>query len=178
MKHTDLNATVMMYALQSLGFYAEIADYTEKVTAFYGGVNGEVKKYASGEHYFQIMKAKEFDPDGEVFKQMGNHLSCKDIKALGRKVKNFDAEKWHILSRFHMRDALAMKFKDNEELKELLLSTGNAVLAEAAPRDTLWGIGYAESNPKAHDPLQWRGKNLLGNMLMYLREEIREEQEG
>ena len=57
-----------------------------------------------------------------------------------------------------MRDALAMKFKQNEELKELLLSTGDAILAEVAPRDTLWGIGYSESNPKAFDPSQWRGK--------------------
>jgi len=56
-----------------------------------------------------------------------------------------------------------------------LLSTDIAVLAEAAPRDTLWGIGLSENNPKAHDPSQWRGKNVLGNMLMYLREELREE---
>ena len=76
-----------------------------------------------------------------------------------------------------MRDALSMKFRQNEELKKLLLSTGDAVLAEAAPRDTLWGTGCGESNPEALDPSQWRVKNALGNMLMYLREEIREEEQ-
>jgi hypothetical protein len=127
--------------------------------------DGKVKKYASGEHYFQIMKAREFDPDGEIFKQMQGYTTCKEIKALGRKVQNFDKERWYIMSRFHMWQALSMKFLGgNKELKELLLSTGNAVLAEAAPRDTLWGIGYGENNPKAYDPLQWRGQNVLGKV--------------
>jgi len=137
-----------------------------------------VKEYASVEHYFQIMKALEFDPDGEVLKQMGNHLTCKEIKSLGRKVQNFDASVWNTHRRIHMRDAVAMKFYQNEELQGLLLSTGDAILAEASPRDTFWGIGYSGSNPKAHDPAQWRGKNVLGNMLMALREEMKEDKEG
>jgi ribA/ribD-fused uncharacterized protein len=133
------------------------------------------------------MKAQEFDPNGDILKKMLGDVDCKEVKALGRKVQNFDKEKWHLLSRFHMRDALALKFKGvphlvapemrrsiNRELKDLLLSTGDAVLAEAAPRDTLWGIGYGENNPKAQDPSQWRGKNVLGNMLMYLRDKIKE----
>ena len=120
------------------------------------------------------MKAREFDRDGEVYKQMQGNITCKEVKALGRKVQNFDGEKWHIMSRFYMRDALALKFEGSEELKELLLSTGDAVLAEASPFDTLWGIGYGENNLKAYDPSQWRGTNVLVNMLMYLRDEIRE----
>ncbi len=139
-----------------------------------GSYNYCLEKYPSVEHYFQIMKAREFDRDGAALKQMCGDVTCKEVKALGRKVQHFDKERWGILSRFHMRDALAMKFWQNEELKELLLSTGNAILAEAAPRDTLWGIGFSSSNPKAQDPSQWRGKNAMGNMLMYLRDYIRE----
>lgn len=135
------------------------------------------KTYASVEHYFQIMKAMEFDPEGETLKQMGNHLTCAQIKSLGRKVQNFDATVWNIRRRFHMRDALTMKFYQNKELREMLLGTGDAVLAEASPRDTFWGIGYSGSNPKAYDPTQWRGKNVLGNMLMYLRDSIREQEQ-
>lgn len=132
-------------------------------------------KFDSVEHYFQIMKAQEFDPNGDAFHQMTRkRITCSEVKALGRKVLNFDNEKWRLLSRAHMRTALHMKFMQNEELKNLLLSTEDAVLAEAAPRDLLWGIGYSENNPKAQDPSAWRGRNVLGNMLMYLRDEINE----
>jgi len=108
-----------------------------------------VIKYASAEHYFQIMKAMDFDPNGEVFKQMRGDISCKEIKALGRKVQNFDARKWNLRRRYHMSTAVWKKFRQNPELLELLLGTGNAVLAETSPRDTFWGIGYSASNPKS-----------------------------
>lgn len=43
---------------------------------------------------------------------------------------------------------------------------------EASPRDRKWGIGMGASNPKAKDPSQWRGKNLLGNILTEIREDL------
>ena len=144
-----------------------------KIETYCGNEIEKVEKWASVEHYFQYQKALEFDPDGEVLKQMSNDLSCKEIKALGRKVQNFNATVWNIRRRFHMREAIAWKFYQNYDLRELLLSTDDALLAEASPRDTFWGIGYSKSNPKAFDPAQWRGKNVLGNMLMYLRNELR-----
>ena len=165
----------------SKGDYPQFSNFhLAKMASYVYRDNEDVvdKEYVSVEHYFQIMKALEFDPNGETLKQMGNHLTCAQIKSLGRKVQNFNPAVWNIRRRFHMRDAVAMKFWQNDDLRELLLSTGNAILAEASPRDTFWGIGYSGSNPKAHDPAQWRGRNVLGNMLMYLRDEMREEQEG
>jgi ribA/ribD-fused uncharacterized protein len=171
----------------SKGEYPQFSNFylSEMEIKTYQGRNSDgtkkiikVEEYASVEHYFQIMKALEFDPDGEALKQMGNHLTCAQIKSLGRKVGNFDARVWNIRRRFHMRDALALKFWQNPELRKMLLDTGDAVLAEASPRDTFWGIGYSKSNPKAHDPAAWRGKNVLGNMLMYLREDFRESEAG
>ncbi len=46
------------------------------------------------------------------------------------------------------------------------------MLVEAAPRDQIWGIGLGQDNPKAHDPTQWRGQNLLGFAMMDVREEF------
>ena len=43
---------------------------------------------------------------------------------------------------------------------------------EASPRDRVWGIGMGAKNPKATERGQWRGRNLLGDALMQVREEI------
>lgn len=56
---------------------------------------------------------------------------------------------------------------------DYLLSTGNRVLAEASPMDTIWGIGLGNENEKAQNPNTWRGQNLLGFALMEVRDEIK-----
>lgn len=59
-------------------------------------------------------------------------------KKKGREIKPFDEEKW-----LKYRDAIAFevlkaKFKD-PQLKQWLLETGDETLAEASPRDRIWG---------------------------------------
>src|SRR5215467_11097005 len=46
---------------------------------------------------------------------------------------------------------------------------------EAAPRDKIWGIGLGRENPAVHDPLRWRGRNLLGFALVKVRAVLRGE---
>eukprot|EP00798_Chlamydomonas_sp_ICE-L_P010165 gene10165-8070_t len=64
------------------------------------------------------------------------------------------------------------KFSQNEALKQLLLSTGDAELVEASPRDSIWGVGFAP-NKAAANRSKW-GLNLLGKALMTVREQLRE----
>lgn len=45
-------------------------------------------------------------------------------------------------------------------------------MAEASPRDCLWGIGLGASNEKAWNVRSWRGRNLLGFTLMDVRETL------
>ena len=56
---------------------------------------------------------------------------------------------------------------------DFLLSTGDKILVEASPMDTIWGIGFGKDNEKAYNIASWRGKNLLGFALMEVRDEIR-----
>jgi hypothetical protein len=64
-----------------------------------------------------------------------------------------------------MRDVLRVKFEQHEDLKALLLSTGNARLVESATVDNevnrLWG------------EVDGVGKNMLGVLLMELRDSLR-----
>ncbi|MBS6868996.1 NADAR family protein [Blautia producta] len=64
------------------------------------------------------------------------------------------------------------KFSQNEALKGKLQSTGNAVLAECAVRDRIWGIGLSMKNPDRFDRTKWNGQNLLGYTLMMVRERL------
>lgn len=97
----------------------------------------------------------------------------KEIKALGRMVRNFDEKKWDE----HKYNVVALgnlhKFQQNPQLKDFLLSTGSKVLVEASPYDVIWGIGYAEDAPECKNPEKWRGQNLLGIALMQVRNYIK-----
>lgn len=66
------------------------------------------------------------------------------------------------------------KFSSTEELRTKLLQTGNKVIAEMTSRDHNWGTGVNLGTPKALDPHQWPGKNVLGKALMMARAKLRD----
>jgi len=65
-----------------------------------------------------------------------------------------------------------LQFSQNSYLKTILLETAGTVLAEASPNDTKWGIGYPADDPRAKRRKLWRGTNLLGQVLMEVRDVI------
>jgi len=67
------------------------------------------------------------------------------------------------------------KFGQNQLLRDHLLGSSDAILVEAAPRNQIWGIGFGRGNPAVHDPLRWRGRNLLGFALVKVRGILRGE---
>ena len=62
-----------------------------------------------------------------------------------------------------MRRAIDAKFRQHDELRELLLSTGDEELIEETDEDAFWGCGS-----------DGRGRNMLGRLLMELRERLRQ----
>ena len=58
------------------------------------------------------------------------------------------------------------------DLKKELLATGNDVLVEASPYDSVWGIGMKATDSGANDPSRWKGQNLLGGILARVRDRI------
>ncbi|BAK47021.1 uncharacterized BCR [Clostridium sp. SY8519] len=92
-----------------------------------------------------------------------------EIKSLGRRVFGYDDNVWNGLRQIIVYEGLLAKFSQNEELKEKLLETGNATLAEAAVRDKIWGIGLSMNDMNRFDRAKWKGQNLLGYALMIVR---------
>ncbi len=128
--------------------------------------------YKTAEHYMMAAKARLFD-DLEIMEKILGKESPKDAKELGRQVRNFDPAAWDKEKYTIVCRANWLKFSQNEALKLFLLQTGDKILVEASPVDTVWGIGLAESDPKSLNPLSWRGENLLGFALMEVRDQLK-----
>ena len=143
--------------------------------------------YPTAEHYFQWSKAKLFKDEAAATKMLTPpkgkpYVEAKSVKAIGKKVKNFDGTQWNGLAPGRgfkdevMRKALRAKFTHpkNTELLEKLLATKDRVIAEANPRDSYWGIGTSADTKPAQTG-KWKGQNFLGKMLVELRTELRGE---
>jgi predicted NAD-dependent protein-ADP-ribosyltransferase YbiA (DUF1768 family) len=74
--------------------------------------------------------------------------------------------------KFIMVPALVSKFTQDTYSLNCMLDTGDSIIVEASPYDKVWGIGMTQNDPRATDPTQWDGQNLLGVVLMKAREII------
>lgn len=114
--------------------------------------------WKSVEHYYQAQKTH----DQDYQKKIHAAATPDDSKNLGNSpdyVVRSDWDTWKIMA---MRKALFAKFTQHDDLRELLLSTGDQVLHENSMVDYYWGIGEDGT-----------GLSMLGKLLMALREELR-----
>lgn len=98
-----------------------------------------------------------------------------DCKQLGRSRRiPFKEEIWEQERELIYKEVLVDKFSI-PELKKEILSTEDKILVEASPFDYIWGVGLGEDDPRILEPKQWKGLNLLGKVLMEVREHLRKE---
>lgn len=97
----------------------------------------------------------------------------KTVKLLGRKIPNFDSEKWDKVKFDIMYKVCLAKYFNNIEAKQALLNTDNKILVEASPFDITWGCGYSKYDDSILLEKNWTGENRLGEILMKIREEIK-----
>lgn len=128
-------------------------------------------KFSSMEQFMMYQKAICFH-DTAVAKQILDTEEVARIKELGRLVSGYDDNIWNGMRQIVVYEGLLQKFSKNSILGKKLKDTGNAILAECAVRDCVWGIGLSMKDPKRLDFSQWRGKNLLGYTLMAVRNKI------
>lgn len=126
------------------------------------------QEFPTAEHFMMHSKATLFE-DNEIAEEILRTESCKEVKALGRKVRDFDEELWREHRFAIVLRANLAKFSQNDALKDFIFSTGETIIVEASPTDRIWGIGMAEEQALKTSPQDWQGLNLLGFALMRTR---------
>lgn len=127
--------------------------------------------YICAEQYMHEQKARLFG-DVAMAQRILKSDSPHEHKLMGGRVAGFDQAKWDAHKVNIVTTGTRAKFGQNAGLRRRLLDTRDAILAEANPKDYIWGIGLSEDDPAAHDPANWQGENLLGQILMTVRSEL------
>ncbi len=140
-----------------INFYSVGDDYGEfsNFAAFPFKLAG--KSWPTSEHYFQAKKFKDPASQEEIRRAKTPMLAAR----MGRDRKRKLRPDWESVKVQLMREALKAKFRTHQELHALLLSTGDAKLVEHTENDSYWGDGGDGS-----------GRNMLGRLLMELRDEL------
>ncbi len=143
--------------------------------------------FAHGEQYMMYQKAVMFGAK-DTARSILASSNPGTIKYLGRSgIPDYDDAIWDAASLSVMRKGLRAKFSQNFRLKDVLLSTGNAILAECTDQshlygngriDRKWGIGLTANDWDTQQPEKWKGRNLLGYTLMQVRSDIRAMDDG
>ena len=127
-------------------------------------------EYKNAEQYMMAHKALLFK-DSVLFNKIMDEDDPSLIKALGRKIKNFDADVWNMHKFKIVLQGTRLKFNQNPELLKRLMETGERCIVEASPYDKIWGIGLRASEAVKIPEEKWPGENLLGKALMIVRSE-------
>lgn len=110
--------------------------------------------------------------DEEIASQIMSTTNVGKIKALGRSVSNYNESVWNGMRQVLIYKGLVEKFRQNENLLKELQKTGDAILAECAVQDRIWGIGLSMTDPAKNNMDLWNGQNLLGFALMIVRSDV------
>lgn len=142
----------------TINFYSVTAEFGEfsNFAAFPIRLRG--KTWPTSEHYFQAQKFEDEEHREAIRKANSPMIAAR----MGRSRKLPLRREWESVKDSVMREAVLAKFTQHDELRALLLSTGDAVLVEHTANDSYWGDGGDGS-----------GKNRLGRIMMEIRESLR-----
>ena len=139
-------------------FYSVSDEYGEFSNFAAFSIKLKGKRWPTSEHYFQAQKFKDVGHQEEIRKAKTPMIAAR----LGRDRKKKLRRDWDSVRDNVMREAVLAKFTQHKELKAILLATGEAKLVENTANDAYWGDGGDGS-----------GKNMLGRILMEVRDKLR-----
>ncbi len=117
------------------------------------------KTWPTSEHYFQAQKFEEPEHREAIRREKSPMIAAR----MGRDRKKTLRRDWESVKVSIMTDAVRAKFQQHEDIREILMGTGDAKRVEHTENDSYWGDGGDGS-----------GKNMLGQILMRVRTEFRD----
>ena len=120
-------------------------------------IDGET--WPTSEHFFQAQKFADPTQREKIKSTASPMIAAR----LGRDRSTPIRDDWEAIKDDVMRRVLFEKFNQHREPRELLLSTGDALIVEHTTNDNYWGDGGDGS-----------GRNMLGIILMEVRAKLRE----
>lgn len=130
---------------------------------------GQLFKWS--EQAIMYRKAKFFGATS-IANQILKAQSPAECKQLGRSRSiPFNETTWVAVRELIYKEVLLDKFS-NPKLKQILINTQGKTLAEASPYDKIWGIGIGVDHINLETPSKWKGLNLLGKVLMEVRNDL------
>ncbi len=149
--------TSLIYFYNNDEPYYQFTNFFELPGSLLYEICGEM--YPTTEHYFQ---SKKFvDPSLKV--QVLKTKTPREAFSTARGLNSYKIPNWEQAKDQFMREALVAKFSV-EDLQLLLYFSGNAKIFEHTENDNYWADGGFEINGQ--------GKNMLGTMLMELRNKM------
>lgn len=116
------------------------------------------KYWPTSEHYFQAQKFA-----GSIFEEeIRAAKSPMDAARMGRDRNKPLRNDWEEVKDEVMKRAILKKFETHNDIKDILLLTGDEEIVEETTHDYYWGCG-----------INGTGKNMLGKILMEVRSLIK-----
>ncbi len=129
--------------------------------------------YDCVERYYQKAKAEFFNDQLAAISIMRAD-TARECYRQGRNLEQKrDVSSWRQQKATEvMYKGLTAKFSQSTYLKHFLLYTEDKTLIEANPNDRYWSCGLGLKNPLVASKEDWRGENVLGNLLMKVRGDL------
>ena len=150
-----------------VGFFGELS----KLSNFHPWkfrINGAT--YSSSEQWIQHGKAKYFK-DNITMAQILATENTLESKLLARDIVGYDERKWKEVAYQECYRGIFKKFNQNDNLKRVLVNTGNKTLVESS-YDQIWGTGIPLTDPACLDKTRWYNPGIMSKLLMDIRQEL------
>lgn len=128
--------------------------------------------FQTTEQAFMYAKAQLFH-SGLYMTKILAETDPNKVKQLGREVPGFDPKVWDENKFDLMYKVNLCKYSQFPAYKKVLFATKFKKLVEANGKDDVWGIGMYANNKHILDETKWKGQNLLGEVLMKVRQTLR-----
>ena len=148
-----------------VGFFGELHPFSNFHPSTFICENME---FHSSEQFIQ-MKAAEYFKDEVAKERIMKADDAEDCKDIARDINSFNRSEWSKVAQELCEPGITQKFLQNQSLLATLMDTGNKTIVESS-HDTIWGTGTHLGSKDALNKQKWTGTNILGKILMGIRD--------